>query len=142
MKLKWKIEINALFSFFNFFFSAVEPRDKAFSQGFSLFMVSLFALIPGPIIFGRTIDSTCLVWSVKCGQRRNCQLYDPIKFRYYLHSNSAIFFLLGGVFDILVWYYGRSLELYGDEEEPKANAMEKEMDETPESQPLNSRTKE
>lgn len=106
-------------------------------------MVSLFALIPGPIIFGRTIDSTCLVWSYKCGRRGNCQLYDPIKFRYYLHSNSAIFLFCGAFFDLLVWYYGRSLELYGhDEEEPKPTAMEKEMDETPESQPLNSRTKE
>lgn len=134
------------------FCSAVEPRDKAFSQGFSLFMVSLFALIPGPIIFGRTIDSTCLVWSYKCGERGNCQLYDPLKFRYYLHTNSAVFFFLGAFFDVLVWYYGRSLELYGDDEEPKANALEKEIaletnasekgDETPESQPLNSRTRE
>lgn len=99
-------------------------------------------LIPGPIIFGRTIDSTCLVWTYKCGRRGNCQLYDPIKFRYYLHSNSAIFLFMGAFFDLLVWYYGRSLELYGQDDEPKSTAMEKEMDETPESQPLNSRTRE
>lgn len=126
---------------FFFISSAVEPRDKAFSQGFSLFMISLFALIPGPIIFGRTIDSTCLVWSYKCGERGNCQLYDPIKFRYYFHSNSAIFFLLGAFFDLLVWYYGRDLELYG-QDESKPTALEKEMDESPESQPLKSRTRE
>lgn len=104
-------------------------------------MVSLFALIPGPIIFGRTIDSTCLVWGYKCGERGNCQLYDPIKFRYYLHANSAIFLLLGAFFDLLVWYYGRTLQLYG-EDEPKPAIVEKEMVESPESQPLNSTTKE
>lgn len=125
-------------SFFPKIFRAVEQRDKAFAQGLSLFLVSLFALIPGPIIFGRVIDSACLIWNYKCGRQGNCQLYDPIKFRYFLHSNSALFMFIGAFFDLLVWYYGKNLELYGDmidEEKPKP--IEKEKDDSPESQPLN-----
>lgn len=114
----------------------MEPRDKSFSQGLSLFLLSLFALIPGPIIFGRIIDSTCLIWNYKCGRRGDCQLFDPIKFRYSLHSTSAIFIFLGAFFDLLVWYYGRDLDLYGDEE-LKTAQKEKENELSPESEPLN-----
>lgn len=79
-----------------------------------MFISSTLALIPGPILFGRMIDSTCLVWSNKNGKHRNCLLYDPIKFRQRLHPYLAMFVLFGTIFDILVWYFGRSLELYGD----------------------------
>lgn len=95
-------------------------------------MVSLFALIPGPIIFGRIIDSTCLVWSYKCGERGNCQLYDPLMFRYLLHMTSAGFIFVGAFFDFLVWFYGKDLALYG-EDEKKVN----DTDDSPEVQPLN-----
>lgn len=120
------------------FFSAVEQRDKAFSQGLSLFLVSLLALIPGPIIFGRIIDSTCLVWGYKCGERGNCQLYDPLLFRYLVHVTSAGFIFLGVSFDVLVWYYGRDLELYEEEKEKKIT----DADSAQEIQPLNKQTNE
>lgn len=100
--------------------SSVEPRDKSFAGGFSMFLSSSLALIPGPILFGRMIDSTCLVWSNKNEERGNCLLYDPIKFRQRLHPYLAMFILFGTIFDILIWYYGRSLELYCDgNEKPK-----------------------
>lgn len=115
-----------MFSFFEFRFffhlnkfSAVEQRDKSFSQGLSLFLFSLFALIPGPIIYGRIIDNTCLLWNYKCGRRGNCQLYDPIMFRYYLHSTSAIFIFFAASFDLLVWFHSKNLKLYGDDEPKK-----------------------
>lgn len=126
------------FFFINFFLRAVEPRDKAFSQGLALFLASLFALIPGPIIFGRLIDNACLVWNFKCGRQGNCQLYDPIKFRYYLHSISSLFIFMGAFFDLLVWYNGKNLDLYGDLKDEKMNIeKERENDDSPESQPLN-----
>lgn len=99
-------------------------------------MISLFALIPGPIIFGRTIDSTCLIWTQKCGRRGNCQLYDPIKFRQYLHTTSAVCIFLGAFFDLLVWFYARNIQLYGDDE-PKKIQMELDNNKSPETQPLN-----
>lgn len=51
-------------------------------------LVSLFALIPGPIIYGWIIDSTCLVWTEECGQRGTCQLYDQRNFRYYVNISA------------------------------------------------------
>lgn len=94
---------------------AVEYRDKAFSQGLALTVVSLFALIPGPVIYGRIIDNTCMIWGQKCGHRGNCQLYDKELFRYYLNITSFGFTAVGVFFDILVWYYGKNLDLYGDD---------------------------
>lgn len=103
-----------------------------------MFISSSLALIPGPILFGRMIDSTCLVWSNKNGKRGNCQLYDPIKFRQRLHPYLAMFIFFGTLFDILVWYYGRSLELYGDDKNKSKNEdMEIEL---PENQPFRSQT--
>lgn len=93
----------------------MEQRDKAFSQGLALTVVSLFALIPGPVIFGRIIDSTCVIWGQKCGQRGNCQLYDKDLFRYYINVTSFAFTACGVVFDVLVWYYGKNLVLYDDD---------------------------
>ncbi|XP_055304283.1 solute carrier organic anion transporter family member 74D-like [Sitodiplosis mosellana] len=118
-------------------FRAVEPRDKALGQGFGLFTISLFALIPAPIIFGRIIDSTCLVWNKKCGRQGNCLLYDPIKFRYYMHSSSAFFILIGVGFEFLIWCYAKNLDLYGEE---KPKPIKNDKDDSPETQPLNSMT--
>lgn len=82
-------------------------------------MISLLALIPGPIIYGRIIDRTCKIWTEKCGEKGNCQLYDQDEFRYYLNLTAVCFTSIGVFFDILVWHYGKSLVLYGDDDETK-----------------------
>ncbi|XP_030564962.1 solute carrier organic anion transporter family member 2A1 [Drosophila novamexicana] len=97
-------------------YRTVSPEDKSFAQGLALMMISLFALIPGPIIFGRIIDSTCLVWTKTCHGNGNCQLYDQTRFRYSVNFLSCLFTFIGVFFDWLVWYYGRDLDLYGDKE--------------------------
>lgn len=38
-------------------YRSVEKRDKSIAQGLALFMISLLAFIPGPIIFGRIIGT-------------------------------------------------------------------------------------
>lgn len=58
-------------------------------------------------------------------------------FRYYLHSTSAIFIFFAASFDLLVWYYGKNLELYADDDEPKKEKRVTEKYELPESEPLN-----
>lgn len=62
-----------------------------------------------------------------------------MKFRYYLHSNAALFIFFGVVFDFLVWYNSKNLELYGDldDEKPKKIEKSKDKDDSPESVPLN-----
>ncbi|EDW28766.1 GL18770 [Drosophila persimilis] len=97
-------------------YRAVESGDKSFAQGLALMMISMFALIPGPIIFGRLIDSTCLVWTKTCNGNGNCQLYDQTRFRYSINFLSCLLTFIGMLFDYLVWYYGRDLDIYGDKE--------------------------
>ncbi|XP_062545506.1 solute carrier organic anion transporter family member 74D isoform X2 [Armigeres subalbatus] len=97
-------------------YRCVAKEDKTFTQGLILMMISLFALIPGPIIYGRIIDSTCLVWTEECGKRGNCQLYDQRLFRYYINITALCLTAIGVFFDVLVWWYGRTLDLYGERE--------------------------
>lgn len=95
----------------------VAVEDKSLSQGLTLMLISLFALIPGPILFGYIIDSTCLIWNTQCGTQGNCQLYDQKHFRYYLNITSMCVCAIGVFFDFLVWYYAKNVDLYGAEEE-------------------------
>lgn len=97
-------------------YRCVAKEDKSFTQGLILMMISLFALIPGPILYGRIIDSTCLVWTEECGKRGNCQLYDQRLFRYYINLTALGLTAIGVFFDVLVWWYGRTLDLYGERE--------------------------
>lgn len=46
------------FLYFLVNYRCVSNQDKSVTQGLILMMISLFALIPGPIFFGRIIDST------------------------------------------------------------------------------------
>lgn len=119
-------------------YRAVAVEDKSFSQGLMLMLISLLAMIPGPILYGWIIDSTCLVWTYKCGRLGNCQLYDRRKFRLLMNgtglgelAKELILFLnhtkyirplpvlttIGVCFDFLVWYYGRTLDLYSEDYE-------------------------
>uniref|UniRef100_A0A1B6C2D4 Solute carrier organic anion transporter family member n=1 Tax=Clastoptera arizonana TaxID=38151 RepID=A0A1B6C2D4_9HEMI len=97
-------------------YRAVDAIDKSFAQGLSLLMISLFAFIPGPILYGAIIDSTCISWDDTCGQRGNCWLYNKEDFRLYINVISASLTFIGTLFDVLVCYYGRNLDLYGEDE--------------------------
>ncbi|CAO1337195.1 unnamed protein product [Diamesa serratosioi] len=98
-------------------YRCVSTQDKSITQGLALMLVSLFALIPGPILYGRLIDSTCLVWTEKCsGSRGNCQLYDQRAFRYIINLTALSLTTIGVFFDILVWKFGKNLDLYGERE--------------------------
>ena len=113
-------------------FRAVAQEDKAFSQGLALTLISLLALIPGPILYGWIIDSTCQVWSYKCGERGNCQLYNKDAFRYYMNVIAMGLTSVAVFFDTLVWHYGRDLDLYGEKDEK----VEKSNQPNPQASPL------
>lgn len=113
---------------------AIDPKDKSLAQGLLLFLMSLFAAIPTPIIFGRIIDSTCISWSFKCGGLGNCQLFDPILFRTYFHRSSAVFKVVAIIFEIMLWRLSTKLNLYGEDENQPKDSEEKL---TPECEPLN-----
>ncbi|XP_078039882.1 organic anion transporting polypeptide 33Ea [Augochlora pura] len=100
-------------------YRSVDKKDKSFAQGITLMTISLFALIPGPIIFGAIIDSTCLIWEESCGTRGNCWFHHRRNFRYLVNVTSAGFSTIGVLFDAAVCYLGKDLDLYGAEEADK-----------------------
>uniref|UniRef100_A0A1B6HKW4 Solute carrier organic anion transporter family member n=1 Tax=Homalodisca liturata TaxID=320908 RepID=A0A1B6HKW4_9HEMI len=102
-------------------YRAVDRVDKSFAQGLGLLMVSLFAFIPGPILFGAMIDSTCLVWDETCGRRGNCWLYNKDNLRLILNVTAACLTLIGVLFDALVCYLGKDLTLYEDDDDEDSN---------------------
>ncbi|XP_064652498.1 solute carrier organic anion transporter family member 4C1-like [Lineus longissimus] len=42
--------------------------------------IRFFGTIPGPLLFGGTVDNSCNVWQNKCGTRGSCWHYDSFKF--------------------------------------------------------------
>lgn len=100
-------------------YRSVDKKDKSFAQGITLMTISLFALIPGPIIYGAIIDSTCLIWEESCGTRGNCWFHHRRNFRYLVNITSAGFSTIGVLFDAAVCYLGKDLDLYGAEETDK-----------------------
>ncbi|ODN05136.1 Solute carrier organic anion transporter family member 1C1 [Orchesella cincta] len=101
-------------------YRCVDPKDKSLAIGFSIFLISVLAMLPSPILFGKIFDAACLVWGTKCGARGNCWLYDGQKLRYWFNLFAAAFTFLGAVFDCLVWYYVKDLDLYDEDKNVRA----------------------
>lgn len=70
-------------------YRCVDKKDKSISQGVTLMIVSLFALIPGPILYGAIIDKSCLLWENSCGDNGNCWHYDKEKFRLLFNTTAS-----------------------------------------------------
>ena len=67
---------------------SVSDVDKSLAIGLATALMSIFAFIPAPIMFGAVVDQSCLVWEEKpCGGGQgNCLFYDADKLRVYLHT--------------------------------------------------------
>ena len=37
-------------------------EDKSLSMAFNVVFMSLFAMLPAPIVYGAIIDNTCVLW--------------------------------------------------------------------------------
>nr|XP_014286184.2 solute carrier organic anion transporter family member 2A1 [Halyomorpha halys] len=98
-------------------YRAVAPEDKSFAQGLALLLISLMAFIPGPILFGYIIDSSCLIWEENCGVKGSCTFYDRDSFRHYMNGTAACLTIIGVVLDVIVCYLGKNLSLYEEENE-------------------------
>ncbi|XP_026086673.1 solute carrier organic anion transporter family member 3A1-like [Carassius auratus] len=68
---------------------SVSPELKSYALGVLFLLLRLLGFIPPPLIFGTGIDSTCLLWSTKCGERGACLLYDNVRYRH-LYVSMAI----------------------------------------------------
>ncbi|CAL1679964.1 unnamed protein product [Lasius platythorax] len=93
----------------------VDEKDKTVAMGFGLTIMSLFAFIPSPILFGFILDKTCLVWGKTCSGTGNCWLYNGEALRYLLNFTAASFVTIGTVFDIGVWYFVKGVKIFDEE---------------------------
>ncbi|KAJ7335736.1 hypothetical protein JRQ81_013677 [Phrynocephalus forsythii] len=105
---KCQSKCTALPWFFSFFFLAVvftfmavtpttvailrcvPEKHRSFALGVHMLFLRIFGTIPGPILFGISIDSTCTLWSVdKCGIKGACWTYNNSKMAIMLMVISA-----------------------------------------------------
>ncbi|XP_008556462.2 solute carrier organic anion transporter family member 74D isoform X1 [Microplitis demolitor] len=102
-------------------YRCVEQKDKSVAQGVTLMFISLFALIPGPIVYGFICDQSCLIWEKSCGTTGNCWYYDKDKFRYLFNITGACFTFVAVILDTCVCYLSKDLDLYGANEDKRKN---------------------
>lgn len=106
---------------------SIEPRDKAFSIAFSMIVYCLLAGIPYKYVYGKLTDAACMIWqendavsscSDQSSKKGNCWLYDPEKFRNYLHAMSFTMVMIGSILDCFVIYFAHRMNhLYKDDDE-------------------------
>ncbi|XP_054164674.1 solute carrier organic anion transporter family member 74D-like [Oppia nitens] len=101
----------------------IDETDKHFAIGIYGALFSLFTSIPGPLIYGAIINSTCLIWKTKCGKTGNCMVYDTDKFRKRLFGVTLAFIILGSLFDVaVVLMSSRIKHLYDESDETHHNS--------------------
>ncbi|XP_038674778.1 solute carrier organic anion transporter family member 2B1 [Scyliorhinus canicula] len=60
---------------------SVKPEDKSFAIGIQFMLFRVLAWLPGPILYGSTIDTTCIRWEKKCNKKAACRYYNLDLFR-------------------------------------------------------------
>ncbi|XP_067348736.1 solute carrier organic anion transporter family member 2B1 isoform X1 [Channa argus] len=59
----------------------VATEDKSFAVGVQYMMFRVLAFMPGPVLYGSIIDTTCILWGKKCGKQTSCHYYNLDHFR-------------------------------------------------------------
>lgn len=60
---------------------SVPPEDKSFAVGVQYMLFRVLAFMPGPVLYGSVIDTTCILWGKKCGKTTSCLYYNLDRFR-------------------------------------------------------------
>ena len=68
------------------------------------------------------IDSACIIWGEKCGEKTNCLVYNTDAMRHYITGFTCAAMVLSFLCDVGVWYYMADLDLYGSEEDSTDSA--------------------
>lgn len=85
----------------------VDDQIRSFALGIQWIVVRIFGTIPAPIIFGRLIDESCILWQQEgCGSDSGaCLLYDNKA----MAKNMLLLALIGKIcsilFFFLAWFY-------------------------------------
>lgn len=68
------------------FYRIVGPDLKSIATGLTSLVLAGLGMLPGPIIVGFIVDSSCRIWQKdKCGDKTFCQLYKTDDFRFKIH---------------------------------------------------------
>lgn len=59
----------------------VPTEDKSFAVGVQYMLFRVLAFMPGPVLYGSVIDTTCILWGKKCGKQTSCLYYNLDVFR-------------------------------------------------------------
>uniref|UniRef100_A0A8D2PTE9 Solute carrier organic anion transporter family member n=1 Tax=Zosterops lateralis melanops TaxID=1220523 RepID=A0A8D2PTE9_ZOSLA len=60
---------------------SIQPEDKSFAVGIQFMLLRVLAWMPGPVLYGSAIDTSCLLWETRCERRAACRYYDNTLFR-------------------------------------------------------------
>ncbi|XP_051878277.1 solute carrier organic anion transporter family member 2B1-like [Pristis pectinata] len=82
----------------------VSKETTSFAVGIQSVLLQVLGWLPGPILFGVIIDSTCIQWEYKCGYITSCQYYDNDLFRKRF-MGFQIIFLVATFICFLIAYY-------------------------------------
>ena len=76
-----------------------------------MYPLSILANIPAPIIFGKIIDTTCVIWREdSCGRQTSCWLYDNDRFWYILHGMMLVLMTTCVVIAAVMTYLARNVD--------------------------------
>ncbi|XP_070533596.1 solute carrier organic anion transporter family member 4C1-like isoform X2 [Ptychodera flava] len=76
----------------------VVDSQRSYALGVSGIFNKLFGSVPGPVLFGLIIDSSCVVWQITCETRGTCWIYDSYQF-------GLKFFVVGIIFMALTTFF-------------------------------------
>lgn len=79
----------------------VPTEDKSFAVGVQYMMFRVLAFMPGPVLYGSVIDSTCILWGKKCGRLTSCLYYNLDRFRQRFLGLQVVF-VCGGLLCFLL----------------------------------------
>ncbi|XP_077990557.1 solute carrier organic anion transporter family member 4C1-like [Glandiceps talaboti] len=72
----------------------VPDGQRSYALGISSLLYRLFGAIPGPIIFGAIIDSSCEIWQETCNETGSCWIYNNREFGLKWVSMGVVFYSL------------------------------------------------
>lgn len=79
----------------------VPTEDKSFAVGVQYMLFRVLAFMPGPVLYGSVIDTTCLLWGKKCGKATSCHYYNLNGFRQRFLGLQVVF-VCGGLLCFLL----------------------------------------
>lgn len=106
-------------------------KDKAVAMGFGSFILSAFAFLPAPLLFGKFIDMACIIWESDCGIQGSCQFYDISMIRRLLFIPLLSGRFLAFLLILIAFWFARKTPQPGDTFHTQvAQAMKAEMETT------------